>query len=530
MVYTSSSELKEVFFMTIYLNNITAAFGEKELFSIEQLTIPTGSKVGIIGDNGSGKTTLLHLIAGKFQAEKGQVQLTETITMIDQLIDSKDSKSGGEQTKERIQQALYQDKGIILADEPTNHLDEKGIQYLENQLKNFRGTVLIVSHNREFLNRVADKILEIDAEQVKLYEGNYQAYQQQKAMEQREHQKKYEQYQKERQKLKKAAREVHNQSETTRKTPKRMGNSEARLHKMGNQRAKKNLDKQADALKTRLEQLEVVEKKKEKSTLIIPFKPVKLLHKKIILEAEEYNLTINHKVLLENASFKLKNHSRTALLGVNGSGKTTLLNQILKKDEAISFSNGIKFGYFSQSFEQLDEELSVLENALTETSHSNQVVRDLLAHMQFRKETIYKKVGILSGGERSKLAICKLLLSDNNVLLLDEPTNHLDISSIQVLETALKAYEGTILFTSHDEAFVKNIATDFWKIDNKKIISNDTRSAVKVASKVNDSDLLLLETRKTTLLSQLSFAPNDQKEKMEQELQEVLAQIKELKQ
>lgn len=512
--------------MTLTLTNLAASFGENELFLIDQLTIPTGSKVGIVGDNGSGKTTLLNLIAGKAPIEQGSISCTETISTIQQLIDTTDTKSGGEQTKERIQQAFYQAYGLLLADEPTNHLDNKGIQYLENQLRHFKGTALIVSHNREFLNRVVDHILEIEQGKVTLYTGNFHDYQRQKEIQEKEQQKKYDHYKKEQKKIKKAIQEVQRQSQTTKKTPSRMGNSESRLHKMGNQRAKKNLDDQADALKTRLSKLEKVEKKREKKQLIIPFHSVQQLHKPIIVEAKHFNMKMEEKVLLKDAEFKLKNKSKTALLGENGTGKTTLFTHLLQKVSAITYAASVKFGYFSQSFNQLDESKTIFENAAETAVHPPQVIRDLLAHMQFRGETIHKKVSVLSGGERSKLAICQLLLSDNNVLLLDEPTNHLDISSIEVLEAALKAYEGTILFISHDETFIKNVATDCWQIANQQIINLEEKERKKAAPAQNEEEILLLENRKIVILSELSSASLAEKEKLEKEFQEIIQKLK----
>ncbi|WP_339101790.1 ribosomal protection-like ABC-F family protein [Candidatus Enterococcus clewellii] len=514
--------------MSIEFKNINMYFGDKELFAIEQLMIPTGSRVGVVGENGSGKTTLFSLIKGTVEPNEGQILCGDQVAAIDQLIDAETTDSGGEQTKKRIQEALKGASGILLADEPTNHLDKKGIDFLEKKLKRYPGTLLIISHNRAFLNKVVNKILAVENGTLKLYEGNYDAYLEQKNIEETEHQRAYEKYQQEKQRLIHATGVVKEKSRQTRKAPKRMGNSEARLHKMGDQRAKKNLDDRAKIMETRLEKLEKVEKPREKKTLIIPFTTTQRLHTVYLLTADNYSLKAGTKELLQGATFRLLTGSKTALLGANGTGKTTLLKEILKRKPGLSFAKGVKIGYFSQSFETLDEEKTIVESVRESSLHDDQAVRDLLAHMQFRGETIFKKIGVLSGGERSKVAISKLLLSDNNVLLLDEPTNHLDIPSIQVLEEALNAYQGTILFVSHDETFINNTATDQWLIAEKKIQTEQDKNRLDDQEEQKKQQQMLLENRKTTLLSRLISAGGDEKLALEKEFQEVVQTLKEI--
>ncbi|MHC5229966.1 ribosomal protection-like ABC-F family protein [Enterococcus sp. LJL99] len=511
--------------MSIELKNISISFGAKELFHTTYLNIPTGSKIGIVGDNGSGKSTLFSIIQGTCLPTTGEVVITDQIASIDQLIDAQVAMSGGEQTKKRIQEALRIPKGIVLADEPTNHLDKKGLSFLEKKLVAYDGTLLVISHNRSFLNRVVNKILEIKEGQLTMYEGNYDIYEEQKNRQDLEQQRKYEQYQTEQQQIKKAMSTVSDKSKNTRKTPKRMGNSEARLHKMGNQRAKKNLDNKVKALESRLEKLEVIDKPNEKKRLVIPFSAAKRIHRKELIRAEHYNLKVKHKKLLLDASFTLKNGSKTALVGANGAGKTTLLKQLFAKNAGLDFAQGIKFGYFSQTFEDLKEGQTILSAVREGTVYDEQVVRDLLAHMQFRGEEVNKNIHVLSGGERSKVAITKLLLSDCNVLLLDEPTNHLDISSIKELEAALIAYQGTILFISHDESFINQVATEKWELNQKKIISDQDKNRT-IEQEQKHQEKLLLENRKVYLMTQLSMVSGSEKDQLEAEFQEVLEELK----
>ncbi|MCB5952979.1 ATP-binding cassette domain-containing protein [Enterococcus sp. BWT-B8] len=512
--------------MTIKFKNIKMYFGDKDLFTIDHLTIPQGSRVGIIGDNGSGKTTLFSIIKGDCQPNEGTVNCSDRVASIEQLIDSEDTASGGEQTRKRIQEALKGVSGILLADEPTNHLDKNGINYLEKKLKRYAGTLLIISHNRSFLNKTVNKILAIENSQVKIYEGNYDDYLKQKKIEEAEYQRSYENYQHEKQQLMRAVGVVKDKSRQTRKTPKRMGNSEARLHKMGDQRAKKNLDNRAKIMETRLSKLNKVEKPVEKKKLVIPFSSAQPLHANYLLAADHYNLVIGQKELLKNSSFKLETGSKTALLGVNGSGKTTLMKEILHRGQGISFARGVNLGYFSQSFETLDDEMTIFDSVCESSPYGEQEVRDLLAHMQFRNESVFKKIGVLSGGERSKAAISRLLLSKYNLLLLDEPTNHLDIASIKVLEEALSAYQGTVLFISHDETFIENVATDKWMITDRKIQTEQDKNRISEKEEQVKQQKLLLETRKTTILGRLISADQTEKLKLEAEFQEVLQEIK----
>lgn len=514
--------------MSIEFKNINMYFGDKELFAVDHFLIPTGSRVGVVGDNGSGKTTLFSLIKGTVEPNEGQVICGDQVASIEQLIDADTTDSGGEQTKKRIQEALKGASGILLADEPTNHLDKKGIDFLEKKLKRYAGTLLVISHNRSFLNKVVNKIVAVENGTLKLYEGNYDAYLAQKRVEETEHQRAYDNYQQEKHRLIQATSVVKEKSRQTRKAPRRMGNSEARLHKMGDQRAKKNLDDRAKIMETRLEKLEKVEKPREKKQLIIPFTATQRLHAVYLMTADHYDLKAGKKQLLEDTSFQLLTGSKTALLGANGTGKTTLLKKILKREEGLSFAKGVKIGYFSQSFETLEEEKTIFDTVKESALHGDQAVRDLLAHMQFRGEAIFKEIGVLSGGERSKVAISKLLLSDYNVLLLDEPTNHLDISSIQVLEEALKAYQGTILYVSHDETFIENTATDKWLITGKQIQTEQDKNRLSEQEEQKEQQRLLLETRKTTLLGQLISAGGEEKLAMEKEFQEVVQALKEL--
>lgn len=227
------------------------------------------------------------------------------------------------------------------------------------------------------------------------------------------------------------------------------------------------------AMETRLENMPEVEKQKKDKKLILPLTEGQKIHRSEVLFAEDFTLKAQEKELLKQTAFQLKTSQKIALIGANSSGKTTLLKAIYDKNPQIEFAKGTRLGYFSQNFETLEDEETILENLEKDSVQSPQIIRDLLAHLQFRKNRVFQKVSSLSGGERSKVAIGKLLVSDANVLLLDEPTNHLDIQSMEVLEEALQAYQGTILFVSHDEEFIHHLADERWEIQNQQLTFPD---------------------------------------------------------
>lgn len=513
--------------MSIKINQVKKYIGERLLIDIPDLTLGDGERIGIVGKNGSGKTTLLKMIEGKINVDEGSINCSGEVTVIDQFLREDSQKSGGEQTKEKIRESLAHYSDILLADEPTNHLDSEGRAYLIRELSHFKGLVLTVSHDRDFLNQVSDSILEIDNGSVKLYPGNYDNYLSQKEVEEKEYAKKYDHYVQEKNRLEGSIQELHDKSSGIKKAPKRMGNSEARLHKRGKgQTAKKALSKQALAIETRLNKLERIEKPRKEKPLVIPFAEGQVIHKKQVIESTTFNLSVGNKKLLLDSQFQIPTGKKTALIGSNGAGKTTLLKAILNKEAQLTVSEKAKFAYFSQSFNQLDESSTVLKNVQETSIYEPQAARDLLAHLLFRGEAVKKKVNVLSGGERTKVAIAKMILSESNVLILDEPTNHLDIESLNVLEESLKSYQGTIIFVSHDSYFVKAVADNVLEIKDRKIVK-PFEKARPIKREKKKEDKMILEMRKTSLLSQLSL-PGDEtkKQALEKELEEVLTRLK----
>lgn len=529
------------FFVLLEVKQIEKSIGEKTLFTIPEWHIYEGDRIGIVGRNGSGKTTLLNILAQKEEPDTGFVQLNGMAGFIEQLPDHEplDTLSGGEQTKQQINRALSIQSGILFADEPTSHLDTDARHYLEKQLKHFSGAVLVVSHDRAFLNRVCNRIVEIEEGKVHFYTGNYESYQAQKEQEKDFAQQEYEAYTKEKKRLKKAMISTHQKSENLRKAPKRMGPSEARLHKMGGQDSRKTLDKAVGNYEKRMEHLEVKEKPVDLSPVKIQLDKGREIHNSILISGTKIQKKFGSRVLFDNAEFQLLNHSRTALIGPNGSGKTSLIKMMLQAEKGIHLAKNIHFGYFSQSLDLLDESETILENVMKKSTKEESFVRMLLARLLFKGNAVFKPISVLSGGEKNKVSLALLLASDANVLILDEPTNYLDIASMEAIEEALKGYEGTILFVSHDEQFVNNVATHIWQIKDRKVLAkevdtdDETFSQQEKPEKKNvasEEELLVLENRLNAVISKLSLLPEKEpKDQLEEEYSTLLQQIRQLK-
>ncbi len=459
--------------MLLEIKDLVKYYGTRKIIEITSLTLYHGDKLAVVGSNGSGKTTLLKIITGEIEPDAGHVVVRGSLASISQLEDEAageaDSRiagklglgcpafSGGERVKERIAKAFSRPADILLADEPTTNLDIAGIGFLEELLCSFRGALVIVSHDRALLRRVCNKVLEIDRGQCKLYSCGYDEYLSQKERERASGKARYEEYVAERDRLKKAAAEKARKSSGIKRPPKRMGNSEARLHKMGGQSAKAKLDKSAKAALTRLEQLERVEKPWEQRPIKFDILPGAVFSP-VLIRVNDVSKRYGARSVLEHCSFIVPNNKKTALIGSNGAGKTTLLDMIVSGAEGIEKCASLKVGYFRQDTGGLDDSKSVLENALETSAYDWQFTRTILARLHLGRDDIDKKAGVISGGERIKLSMAKTILSDFNLLVLDEPTNYLDIESREALEAVLAAYPGAVLFVSHDREFIRNIA------------------------------------------------------------------------
>ncbi|MDU5105323.1 ABC-F type ribosomal protection protein CplR [Clostridium sp.] len=542
------------------LNNVKKYYGDRLLLDIKKFEILKGDRIGLVGENGTGKSTLLKILIGEEEADSGSIYLTKSFSYISQVENPKedsslnkinslfnapteyrDSLSGGEKVKLKISNALSENKELIIADEPTSNLDSNSIETLEKMFKNHTGSFILVSHDRNFLDALCNTIVEIEDGKLNVYKGNYTKYLELKELE-REHDKdEYTKYINEKRRLEEAITVKEQLRNNIKRTPKRMGNSEARLHKMGGQKSKKNMDNSIKAINSRIEHLDVKEKPKtEKQIKINVIENLELTSKNPI-EVKDLNLLIKDKILLSNANFKIKKGKKVALIGKNGSGKSTLLKELIKNDnENIKISNNAVIGFLDQEQNILNQDKTILENIKINSSYEESFIRINLDGFGFKGDAVYKKISTLSGGEKVRVAICKLLLSDNNIIILDEPTNYLDIKCMESLENALKNTDKTLLIVSHDRKFISNICNSILEIENNKIYQFDgsydeyitfkTKPKIDKNEKGNKENILLLENKLSEVISLLSFENNiEKKNLLEEEYLDILNKLKALR-
>lgn len=441
--------------MLLEINNIQKDYGLRTVVSLKKMTIYAGDQVAVVGRNGSGKTTLLRLIACEEEPDGGTVHVRGRVGVIPQF-GGMDGQSGGERTRGLIEQAFAQDSDLLLADEPTTNLDIEAISWLEEKLCAYDGALLLVSHDRALLEAVCNKVLAIETGV--LYSCGYREYAAQKLLEAKTHKAQYEAYAAEKNRLSKVAAEKAQQSRSIKKPPKRMGNSEARLHnKMGGQNAKTKLDKSAKAARTRLDQLEAIEKPYCEKDISFDLHG-DCIHSQMLVSVRDVSKAYGEKQVLSGCSFDVPNGKKTALIGSNGSGKSTLLNMIAAGEVGVHTCARLKIGYFRQDISTLDYGRSILENVMANSVYNECFSRTVLARLRFRRDELDKKTSLLSGGERLKLALACIILSGFHLLMLDEPTNFLDLDSRNALEAVLATYPGAVLFVSHDRAFIDAVA------------------------------------------------------------------------
>lgn len=530
-------------------------YNDRCILKINNLKIYSEDKIGIVGPNGSGKTTLVKAIIGEDWEYKGVIKLFGSFSYISQLsfdedflppliqsklqsefnVSNHSGLSSGEKTRLKIAESLNSNPSIILADEPTNNLDMEGIDLFIEKLKKYKGAALIVSHSRKVLNSICTKIISIEEGEIKVYKGNYDDYKYQKEKERERDQFLFEEYENEKKRLLESLEEKKRKIKTIRNAPRRMGNSEARLHKMGNQKAKKKLDNSVKNIENKIEKLEKRERPKIDAKVRFNILSGSSIHSRIVIQGENINLSYGNKILYKNAEFKLYKGWKTGFFGPNGCGKSSLIKLITGRNSSISLAEKAEIGYFTQELNILEDDKTVLENLKGSSSISEGEIRNLLSLLLFRGDDVYKTAGFLSGGERVKASIGKLILMKPNLLLLDEPTNFLDIYSIEALEAALKVYEETILFVSHDESFLNNVADHVMFIEDYKlkIIGGNYESHKEHQDKSFCNDV---ENKKQILQNRLSFvigrlsmpSKKDNMIELNNEYEKIIKELKEL--
>ena len=527
-------------------NHIVQYFGERKILEFEKLNVYEGDHIGIVGGNGVGKTTLLNILSGELIPDEGSVIREVPVSYFKQFRDraeqvdlqkcrklgltgklSREHLSGGEMTRLGLA-AMNKDSLLTFADEPTANLDADGVELCCQMLEQC-STLLLISHDRAVLNRLCTRIVEVRDGCLYFYTGNFAAYHEQREQAFKRQEFEYQQYRSEKSRLEKAARQRSQASKSVRKAPSRMGNSEARLHKREAGEKMEKLDNARKAILSRLEQLEVKEKPREMAQVRIDFSLTDPPANREIVMGDHITFNYGKKLIFENASFSLPKGSKTALIGPNGAGKTTLMELIWSGATGIRLVPKAKIGYFKQSLDTLDLSKTVLENVMETSVQSEKTMRGILARLLIRREDVFKKVSVLSGGERVKLAFAKLFGSPANLLLLDEPTNFLDMPAIEALQQMVEDYEGTVLFVSHDRTFLEECATRILRIEDRKLISFDGNltewEKKQMESKSEKKmDKLLLELRLADVISRLSTPNCQNKEELEKEFEQLIAQ------
>ncbi|WP_029688681.1 ABC-F type ribosomal protection protein [Thermoanaerobacter sp. A7A] len=506
----------------ITVSNVTKSYGIDIILQNISFIVNEGDKIGVIGENGAGKSTLFNLLAGFTEVDSGTISISankigylqqntvieseksiyeEVKTVFDEIFQlekqiksleekisqTKDSHlldklfleysfltdkyneldgysveskirgvlnglgfdvsqfdtpvstlSGGQKTRLMLAKTLLLSPDVLLLDEPTNHLDINSIEWLEQYLKFYNGTILIISHDRYFLDKIVTRIFEIENTHLSVYEGNYTEYLKRKKLEMEAKLKAYEEQQKEIKRIK----------------------SIIQIQK--NRRTEKSV-KMAESKQKLLEKMEIIEKPVINNKSINLRFDFDLESGNDVLTVKNLSLRFDRQIF-SNVSFEIKKGEKIALLGPNGIGKSSLLKILVGEidnfEGEIKFGTNVITGYYEQEFKSLNAEKTAIDEIWDENPYLTQTeVRTLLASFLFREEDVFKTISTLSGGEKARLSLLKLILSKANFLLMDEPTNHLDLKAKEVLEEALLDYTGTLLFVSHDRYFIDKIAT-----------------------------------------------------------------------
>ena len=473
----------------IQLENVTKYYGERLIFRDVSFRIFDGEKVGIVGKNGAGKSTLVKIMTGAEHFDAGtigglraedigiveQTPHFTAATLLDEMLTVNVEKfmarkilfglgfteseldknpnhfSGGESAKISLAKALLNEPRILILDEPTNHLDIYAIEFLEEFVKNYRGTVIAVTHDRHFLQNCVEKILDMEAGRTTLYPGNYEKFIQLKAERHAAELKAYEKQQEEIAKLEEFVRR----------------------NKAGVKA------KQARGRQTLLDRMERLEKPPSVERAAINLgDAAESANRVLILEG------VNFKGIIKNFSAELFKGEKVGLIGRNGVGKSTLLKIIVGELKAnsgeIKIGNRVKIGYLSQGHEELNENRTPLEELNYEFGLTDGQARSELARLNLFAQVVEKPIADLSGGEKTRVALTKLILTGANFLILDEPTNHLDLPAREAIESALREFDGTILIVTHDRYLLDKVATriiEFAEVETQKISAPKPKAA-----------------------------------------------------
>ena len=434
--------------MILNVSMLSKAYVGKTVLKDVSFHLEDKEKAAIVGVNGSGKTTLLRCILGIEEADEGSIAFSKEKKMdylaqqhadIETENEDYDTLSGGQKTRKRLEEILQEKPDLLILDEPTNHLDIGSIQWLEKVLKRYDGAVLLVSHDRYFLDRIVTKVIDLERGKVRMYQGNYSAYAEKKRQ------------------LREAEWKAFQNQQAEIK------HQEAVIEKLKQFNREKSI-KRAESREKMLGKVERLEKPEElENEMKLLFSPRESSGNDVLM-AKELGKSYDGKRLFSHGTFSLQKGEHVALIGDNGTGKTTLLkilNGLVQADEGeFRLGSKVKIAYYDQEHAVLNMEKTLFDEIQDSYPDMNNTkVRNVLAAFLFTGDDVYKRIQDLSGGEQGRVSLAKLMLSDANFLILDEPTNHLDIQGKEVLEEAIRNYEGTVLYVSHDRYFINKTAT-----------------------------------------------------------------------
>lgn len=481
--------------LIIKANDIHVEYAGRDVLDIDELEIYSYDRIGLVGSNGAGKSTLLKILSKEPTPSSCKIQRFGEVTCIPQLESitieesydiamlsrlgvsglQRNTMSGGEKTRTKIAAALSRQVHALFADEPTCHLDRPGIDLLINQLKAFDGALLLISHDRYFLDETVDKIWELKDGKITEYWGGYSDYLLQKQEEYEQQVAQYEKSVQVRERLERSIIEKRKQAGQVDKKQKgsvrknanestgRLGHQKttgSKQRKMYN--AAQNMERRIDALGD-IKAPESIRNIRFRQSMALE------LHNKFPITGDNINLYFGERVIFKDANFDIPLGSKVALTGGNGTGKTTLLKMILDHAEGLSISPKAVIGYLSQTGYQFTANQQVISFMQEDCDYQVSEIRSVMASMGFGPNDINKNLQVLSGGEIIKLLLTKMLLGHYNILLMDEPSNYLDVNSIEALECMMRNYAGTILFVSHDQRLIDNVADIVYEIQNYKI-------------------------------------------------------------
>lgn len=478
--------------LSIKLNNISVAFGNKDIFDIANLQAYINDRIAIVGRNGSGKSTLLKIIAGEFTEYAGEVQRETEFNYLSQMgssdqniggtldfemlsrmnVPDNDNLSGGEETKYRLVQTLSDYKTGLLLDEPTTHLDYESIEYLIEELKYYYGTLIFVSHDRHFINSLATKIWEVSDGNVTEYNGNYDDYEEAKNKEKLTLEREHENILKEKERLNKA---ISKQKEKAEKmtAPGKNKSGDIKPDRLSSSKQKDTVQKQAfkaaKAMESRMEQLQETERPIHEAALEFPMSKAMELHNKFPIMGQDVTVERGGNILLDKVSFQFPQGETIAITGRNGSGKSSLLTDIIEGENNFDISPKVVIEQYNQMDYKLFGGESAVQFLKRHSEMNESLIRSMLVNLGFSPDEVMKPVNKLSGGEATRVSLALMFVKPSNVIILDEPTNFIDLITIEALEKFIKAYQGTIILTSHDRQFVSRTADRVYKIEDMKL-------------------------------------------------------------